>query len=486
MPVHSPPHIGVSLWHAPGLSTSGPIRYEGPCRMSDSETGSTHPATDPPTHRALLRDLGTFGATMMGLGSIVGTGVFVSIGIAAGIAGPAVMLAIAAAAALATCNALNSAQLAANHPVSGGTYEYGYRYLRPGLAFIAGWMFLCAKSASAATAALGFSGYLLNLTGLADRQQWLLPAVAVAAVAGLTLLVAGGIRRSSAANVTIVSITLLALLIFIVTGTRAALDGAGENLLPFFRPVDGRFGPTLSNVLHASALMFVAYTGYGRIATLGEEVREPRRTIPRAIVITLVVSMLLYLAVGLVAVSAVGSEAMHRATQQEAAPLEVVARGFGVPGVHWVVSVGAMTAMLGVLLNLILGLSRTLLAMGRRGDMPAAVARLSKDRPAPTLAVIVVGGIVAALALIGNVRTTWSLSAFTVLIYYAITNLAALRLPAGERLFSPAFAWMGLVGCTFLAFWVEWKIWVVGLAVILIGLAWQQAARRFAGGGASV
>ena len=145
---------------------------------------------------------------MMGLGSMVGTGVFVSIGIAAGVAGPPVILAIVIAACVATCNALSSAQLAASHAVSGGTYEYGYRYLGPSLGFTAGWMFLCAKTASAATAALGFSAYLLRLV---SGDLRLMPLLAIGAVVLFTLLVLGGIRRSSWMNTAIVSVTLLAL-----------------------------------------------------------------------------------------------------------------------------------------------------------------------------------------------------------------------------------------------------------------------------------
>ena len=150
-----------------------------------------------PVPERLTRELGVFGATMMGLGSIVGTGVFVSIGVAAGATGPSIVLAIALAAVVATCNALSSAQLAASHAVSGGTYEYGYRYLSPWLGFTAGWTFLCAKTASAATAALGLSGYLLRLLGVDLRWQVI---VALAAVVGFTLLVLGGVKRSSRAN----------------------------------------------------------------------------------------------------------------------------------------------------------------------------------------------------------------------------------------------------------------------------------------------
>src|SRR5205085_5321309 len=186
------------------------------------------------------------------------------------------------------------------------------------------------------------------------------------------------------------------------------------------------------HLLEACALMFVAYTGYGRIATLGEEVREPRRTIPRAILATLIVSALLYIGVGLVAVATIGSQGLYEATISSAAPLEVAAKVFDIPGIDILVAIGAMTAMLGVLLNLILGLSRVLLAMGRRADMPRATARLNDAGTTPTVSVVVVGAAIIGLTFIGSVKTTWSFSTFTVLVHYAITNLAALRLPAEQ------------------------------------------------------
>jgi APA family basic amino acid/polyamine antiporter len=232
----------------------------------------------------------------------------------------------------------------------------------------------------------------------------------------------------------------------------------------------------VGSFFHAAALLFVAYTGYGRIATMGEEVREPRRTIPRAIVATLWTSAALYAAVAIVAVAAVGAGALGSMAVSRGAPLETAARSFPVPGVRWLVAAGAMTAMLGVLLNLILGLSRVLLAMGRRGDMPAPLGRLNVSGTAPTAAVLAVGGVVTALTLLGNVRVTWSFSAFTVLIYYALTNLAALALPAPERLYGRWLAWAGLFSCLFLAFWVEWWIWCAGLALIAVGLAWHRIA----------
>lgn len=426
----------------------------------------------------LRREVGLGGAVMMGLGSIVGTGVFVSIGIGAGIVGPAVVLAVVAAAFVATANGLSSAQLAASHPVSGGAYEYGYRYLTPRLGFTAGWVFLLAKSASAATAALGFSGYLLNLAGI--RQDVARIVVAIAAVVLLTAVILGGIRRSNRTNTIIVSITLTALGIFILAGLPSAAAGTPGSFIPFWAPAPGEV--PWQAFLHATALMFVAYTGYGRVATLGEEVHEPQRTIPRAIVTTLAVTLLLYVAVAYVAVAAVGSAVYAELTATTAAPLEAIAQTFGVPGLGFALAVGAMTAMLGVLLNLILGLSRVLLAMGRRGDLPRSVAYVDARTATPSVAVVAIAVVICLLILSGNVKLTWSFSAFTVLIYYAINNLAALRLPLMHRRFPRWIAWGGLLACVFLAFWVEPAIWLAGSAAIGVGWLLHFAMQKWYAG----
>jgi APA family basic amino acid/polyamine antiporter len=415
----------------------------------------------------LKRELGVFGATLMGLGSIVGTGVFVSIGIAAQIAGPGVIFAVGIAALVAVCNGLNSAQLAASHPVSGGTYEYGYKYLNPWLGFTAGWMFLLAKTASAATAALGFAGYFLNAVGVADRTYLILTALI--ALAALTLIVLTGIRRSNIANTVTVSVTLLSLAVFIAVGLP---EVRWEKMSAL------QHDSSIGSILHATALMFVAYTGYGRIATMSEEVREPSKTIPKAIIFTLVLTMVLYMAVAIVVAGAGGADKLSLQTATTAAPLEVIARSFRIPGVSQLLAVGAITAMLGVLLNLILGLSRVWLAMGRRLDVPRVLARLNPAGTTPYVAVVFVEITIALLILIGDVKTTWSFSAFSVLIYYAITNLAALQLSPAERLYPQWLAWLGLAACLFLAFWVERQIWLTGLALIAVGLIWRAIVRR--------
>jgi APA family basic amino acid/polyamine antiporter len=411
---------------------------------------------------------------MMGLGSIIGTGVFVSIGIAVDVAGAGVLLAILLSVVVATCNALSSAELAASHPVSGGTYEYGYKYVSPALGFTAGWMFLCAKTASAATAALGFAGYVTTTFGLRDG---LLIPIAVATAAVLTGIVLTGLRQSSRVNLVIVVVTLTALVAFCIAGAGVVWESAARVMSSSFQAGESTVGWGAASLFHAAALMFVAFTGYSRIATLGEEVREPERAIPRAIAVTLTISALLYLGVAAVLVCLPGAFPAMSAGGA-AAPLETAARQLGAPGVALLVGIGAMTAMLGVLLNLILGLSRVLLAMGRRGDAPSRTAVLNASQTTPYVAVMVVGLAVAGLALIGSVKTTWSFSAFTVLIYYAITNLAALRMPREERRYRPAIAWGGLAGCLFLAFQVEWRVWLTGLALIAVGLAWHLIALR--------
>lgn len=423
---------------------------------------------EPPSAPARLRrELGVGGAVLLGLGAILGTGVFVSMALAAGIAGAAVLPAILAAALLALLNGLSSAQLAAAHPVSGGTYEYGYRFLGPRLGFTAGWVFLLAKSASAATAALGLAGYVLEALGLGATP---LVPLALAALAVLTAIVVGGLRRSNRANALVVGLTLLALAAFCLLGL-PELDPAA------IRPAAWR-GAGPAAFLQATALLFVAFTGYGRVATLGEEIREPARNIPRAIVSTLALTTGVYVAVAAVALGTLGGPALGEAVAAGAAPLEVAARAFGPPWLAPFVALGAITAMAGVLINLLLGLSRVLLAMGRRADMPTRFARLDASGSTPTAAVLAVAALIGVIALVGDVGLTWSFSAFTVLLYYALTNAAALRLPDAQRRYPRLQAWLGLAGCLFLAFWVEPAVWAFGLALVAVGLLWHEAARR--------
>lgn len=419
----------------------------------------------------LIRAVGVKGAVMMGMGSIVGTGVFVSLGLAAGLTGAAMVFALFLAGCLAVCNGLSSAQLAAAHPVSGGTYEYGYKYVNPWFGYMAGWLFMCAKSASAATAAIGFGGYFAGAFDIQFIAPWQIGLIAASLVIAVTAL---GIKRSNITNIIIVSVTLASLAVFIIV---VGPEVSGKNFSPLFRNFAENKAP-VSAFFEAAALMFVAYTGYGRIATLGEEIHEPAKNIPRAIIATLGLSFLIYMSVAVVALGAAGAERFYTATIHEAAPLEVIAGLSGHPWIANILAIGAMTAMLGVLLNLVLGLSRVVFAMGRKGDLPAFFSRVEPKHGAPIMGIFASGAIILALIFMKDVKSTWSFSAFTVLFYYAITNISALKLPEEKRLYPRAFAWVGLVGCLGLSLWVDKNSLILGAVILIIGFIWRVAYRR--------
>jgi APA family basic amino acid/polyamine antiporter len=337
-------------------------------------------------------------------------------------------------------------------------------------------MFLCAKSASAATAALGFAGYGLRL--IAVDADYLKVPIGLLALVVVVAFILFGVRWSSFFNVSVVSITLTSLAVFVAVGQYTIWfpSSIGGDLAP---DIESQEGSPLRGILEACALMFVAYTGYGRIATLGEEIRNPSKNIPIAIIVTLGVSMALYLSVAWVSIAVVGASDFGNAAVTKAAPLEMVAERFAIPQVSYVVAVGAVTSMLGVLINLVLGLSRVVLAMGRRRDLPEIFGRVDAAGLAPTNAVLLVALMIAILILTGNVKTTWSFSAFTVLIYYSVTNLAAIRMSDSERRYPRVIAWLGLFSCLFLAFWVEPAIWLVGLGLIGAGLVWWRFGKSW-------
>jgi APA family basic amino acid/polyamine antiporter len=421
------------------------------------------PPASPPAPSGLRRDLGLLDAVGIGFGAIVGAGIFVVTGVAAGIAGPAFLAGLALAAVAATANALSSAQLAASYPQAGGAYEYGYRVLHPLAGFAAGWMFLASKIAAAGTVALGLGGYLDALIpGLPPRTM------ALAAIVTFTALNYFGIKRSSRANLAIVSVSVGALVLFVIAG-------AGSFRLEHLRP----FAPAgVSGTLESAALLFFAYTGYARIATLAEEVRNPRQVIPKAIVLTIGGAVVLYAAVALVAAGAIGTDAMASTT----APLFAAARVFPYPSVAPLVAIGGVTAMLGVILSQLLGLSRMAYAMARRNDLPATLGHVHPRYQVPDHAVLIIGAIAAVVAATGTLRAVASTASFTILIYYGIANVAALRMPANRKLYSNAVPLVGLVSCTVLAASLAWPVVSTGIGVLLVGFIVRALVRRSVGG----
>ncbi len=376
----------------------------------------------------LVRETHLGGAIVIGLGSILGTGAYVSIGLSASIAGDLLIWAIIIAAFTALCNGLSSAQLASSHPVSGGTYEDGYHFLNPASGKVAGVLFIVAKSASAATAALAVAQYINSYIGM---SYWFVKFTSILLLLVLTLTVLSGVRRTNWLNVIIVSLSLVGLVVFILAAfslpaTTSSLPSTEIGSLSLF---------------HAAALMFVAFTGYGRIATMGEEIAEPRRNIPRAVWLTLTLISTIYILVGL-AVLRVYNPAMLEADSFNIAIL------VGGSSWRWVIIIGGVIAMTGVVLNLVLGVSRVVLAMGRRGDLPKTFAKLDTDNKSAPVATWMTFFIMALIALMGEIKSAWTLSAFTVLAYYGITNLAALKVTVEDRFIPRWVSIIGLLSCS--------------------------------------
>jgi APA family basic amino acid/polyamine antiporter len=407
-----------------------------------------------PDGPALQRRLGTFDAVTIGLGSMVGAGIFVALAPAAAAAGSGLLIGLAVAAVVAFCNATSSARLAALYPQSGGTYVYGRERLGEFWGYTAGWSFVVGKTASCAAMALTVGYYVWP--GWAH-------AVAVAAVVALTAVNYAGIQKSAMLTRIIVALVLavLAAVVVVVLGF-GDMDGSR---LALGNDVSVR------GVLQAAGLLFFAFAGYARIATLGEEVRDPARTIPRAIPIALGIALLVYAVVAVTVVGELGGAALASAT----APLADAVRAAGLPGLEPVVRVGAAVAALGSLLALILGVSRTTLAMARDRHLPHALAAVHPRFKSPHRAEVVVGVVVAVVAALVDVRGAIGFSSFAVLVYYAIANASAWTLePEGRRrqtLRHKSISLLGLVGCLVLAFLLPISSVLVGAAVVAIGAA---------------
>ena len=418
-----------------------------------------------PGHPALARRLGTLDATVIGVGSMVGAGVFVAFAPAAGFAGRWLPLALLLAAVVAWCNATSTAQLAAVHPASGGTYVYANRQLGPWPGFVAGWGFVTGKTASAAAMALTFGLYAAELTGADDAGARLL---AVAAVLGLTAVNLGGVTRTARLTKLLVApvlVVLLAVVVLLFSGTGPTAGGAPAGDGPGW---DG----TGWGVLPAAGTLFFAFAGYARVATMGEEVRDPARTIPRAVLGALAFTLLLYGLLGLGLLRFLGVDRLAAS----AAPLLTVVREAG-----WaagpatagavVVTAAAALATLGALLALVAGISRTALAMARERDLPGPLGAVSQRHRVPWAAELAVAGLVVVLVLVGDVRTVIGFSSFGVLVYYALANLSALTLRQRPGWAPRAVNALGLAGCLVLAFTLPWQSVVTMLGVFAVGLA---------------
>lgn len=404
----------------------------------------------------LRRRLGTSDAVVIGLGSMIGAGIFAALGPAARAAGTGLLLGLGFAGVVAYCNATSSARLAALYPASGGTYVYGRERLGEFWGYLAGWGFVVGKTASCAAMALTAGLYIRP-----DHAN----AVAAAAVVALTAVNYAGVRKSARLTRVIVAVVLAVLAAFVVTALTSGQAETSRLSIGADASFDG--------VLRAAGLLFFAFAGYARIATLGEEVRDPARTIPRAIPLALGIALAVYALVAVAALAVLGGSGLAAAS----APLADAARAAGLPELAPVVRAGAAVAALGSLLALILGVSRTTLAMARDRHLPHALAAVHPRYKVPHRAELAVGAVVTILAATADLRGAIGFSSFGVLAYYAIANASAWTLGPGEGRPARIVPAVGLVGCLALAFALPPSSVVAGAAVLAAGAAWYGIRR---------
>ncbi|QAY73274.1 APC family permease [Agromyces protaetiae] len=418
------------------------------------------PASGP----ALDRRLHLGGAVAIGLASMIGAGVFAVWAPAAAAAGGLLLVGLLVAAFVAFANAGSTAQLAARYPESGGAYRYGRERLGAWSGFFAGWGFVVGKTASCAAMAMTAAAYLAP-------AEWMRP-VAVAAVVAVAAIDLAGVTRTARAATAIVAIVLAVLAIVFAAGVVASVvspvaipdapaPGPEASGAFFSRPGTlGAYG-----VLQSAGLLFFAFAGYARVATLGEEVVEPARTIPRAIAISFGIALAVYAALAVVLLAGLGAERLAASDAPLADLVATAGWGWAAP----VVQVAAGLASLGALLALLAGIGRTSLAMGRDRELPAALARISSRTHVPHVAVIVVSVAVVALVVVADLRGAIGFSSFGVLVYYFVANSAALTQPRAERRIPRWLSAVGAIGCLVLVAALPWPSVVAGLAVFAVG-----------------
>jgi len=406
----------------------------------------------------LSRRLGTFDAVVIGLGSMIGAGVFAAFGPAARAAGNGLLVGLAIVALVAYCNATSSAQLAALYPESGGTYVYGRKRLSPFWGFLAGWGFVIGKLASCAAMAMTFASYA------APSFARPLAATAVVALTAVNYL---GVQKTALLTRAIVAAVLVALAVVV-----GAVWAGGATDVSRLWPLAGA---TPYGVLQSAGFLFFAFAGYARLATLGEEVMDPQRTIPRAIPLALGITLIVYAAIAVSAVAGAGAPAIAAT----AAPLAAAVEAGQLAWLSPVVRIGAAIASLGVLLSLIVGVSRTAFAMASNNDLPMYLAAVHPRFRVPHRAEVVVGCIVAVVAASADIRSAIGFSSFAVLTYYGIANAAAWTLPREQRRWPRAIAALGVLGCAVLALTLPVRSALTGGALLVTGaLVYAVRGRR--------
>ncbi len=412
-----------------------------------------------PEPTGLKREIGLFGATALGIGAIIGSGIFVVTGIVAGIAGPAIIISVLIAGIIALFSALSVAELSAYLPEEGGTYAYAQKLISPFAGFIAGWIWIFSNIFVGAAVSLGFAHYFVTL----------FPAIPVKGIAVIICLIFiiinyVGLKESTILNNTLVTLKVLILLFFVIYGLGYF---SGGHVTPF-APAG------MSGILSGAALIFFAYTGFARVTIMAEEVKDPEKTIPRSIYLALAISTVLYILVSVIAVGLVGAPGLS----QSGSPLAAAIGVTGTPSAVLLISSGAMIATASVLLITIMGISRIMFAMARKGDLPAFLSRVNPRFSTPHYAIWISGAFMIAAILLADLTLVIAVSTFAMLVFYLIANIAAFRLPLKYRKYSPFVPVTGAVSCIGLIAFLTINSWIIGIIGLIIGIIWYGIQRR--------
>ncbi len=399
----------------------------------------------------LKKTLSLFDAFAIGTGAIIGAGIFVVTGIAASLAGPALLLSLLIGACIAAFTAISFSELAAFIPKEGGGYEFAHELISPFAGFITGWLWLLSNVVLGVAVSIGFASYLAHFIPLDVNLIAPLACIAV------TLINYLGVRESSLINDILVVIKLLILTFFIALGIGAVKL---SNFSPFMP--NGATG-----VMQGAALIFFAYTGFARITIISEEVREPQKTIPQAIILALGISTVMYMLVSFTAVGLVGYGEIAGSGSPLADAAMSESRSAAV-----LISIGALVATMSVLLTTLLGLSRISFAMARNNDLPGLFTKLHPKRATPYNTILVFGIGMTVLAAFANIKQAAAVSNFAILLYYAVVNYAALKLEKSiyPRIF-PAF---GLITCVMLLFFLARDALIIGVFALLAGMLYYR------------
>jgi APA family basic amino acid/polyamine antiporter len=404
----------------------------------------------------LKRTLNLLDATAIGIGAIIGAGIFVVLGIAVGYAGPAVIVSMVIAGTVALFTALSFAELGSAIPKQGGTYEYAYQMISPFVAFISGCMWLFGQTVAGAAVCLGLASYVV-----AVFPSLSLKIVAVSAALILTGLNLVGTKRSAVVNNILVLVKILILCLFVGFG---ALQVNTKNYTPF-----APYG--LVGILQGAAFIFFAYIGFGRIAALGEEVKNPKKTLPLAILIALATSVILYIATGFVTTGLLN----YKTLAGSGSPLADAARVTGNLTLVDTIALGAIVATVSVLLTNLIGLSRVSFAMARNGQLPKSLSTVHSRLGTPYVSILITGALMAVLVSVSNLRETAAITSFSLLLTHIILHVSAIRLrrkmPNRETFrapFYPLIPSLGVISCIILMFSLPAEAWVV--CAIVVGI----------------